>query len=58
MALNNVRRDSWFKCKIKDSKPELNLPKGWNKSIRKRKAARKAASQRVLSDMPLLGGKV
>jgi len=58
MALNNVRRDSWFNCKIKDGKAERSLSKGWNKSIRKRKAAGKAAAQRVLSDMPLLGGKI
>ncbi|PXX07520.1 hypothetical protein [Nitrosomonas ureae] len=52
MASNNVRRDSWFNCKIKGGKAERNLPKGWNKSIRKRKAARKAAAQEILSGVP------
>jgi|CXWL01.1.fsa_nt_gi hypothetical protein len=58
MALNNVRRDSWFKCKIKDGKAKQNLTRGWNKSIRKRRTARKAAAQRVLSGVPLPGEKV
>lgn len=49
MALNNVRRDSWFKCKIND-KVSPYLARGWNKSIRKQKARIKAEAEARKAD--------
>ena len=55
MALNNVRRDSWFKCKIKDGKERHNLTRRWSKSICKRLTQRKVATQCLLPVVSLPG---